>query len=168
MSHDHQKGSGRAGVLFLCMIGLMLVLIGGIFEWLMWRSYQQAKASRSWPQAEAVILHTRVDKRQIKGSPKEFRVNILYGYTFDAKNISSNRFSPRGSKWTKDESTAKELMKTYPVGTSHQVWVDPSSPGDGILKHDTKAAGYSLWFPAVIIVGGLGMVWGAIRSSSRV
>ena len=65
MSSDNK---GRlAGKLFICMIGLMLIFIGGVFEWLMLRSYLHAKESRQWPQFEAVILRSDIDERQISG-----------------------------------------------------------------------------------------------------
>jgi len=154
---------GQAGRLFLCLMGGMLMLAGGVFEWLMVRSYQHATESRAWPQVEAVVLRSDRDERQILGSPREYRLDVLYGYDFGGEAISSNRFSPRGAKWTRDESVVSALKETYPVGSTHVAWVNPEAPERAILKHDTKAAGYTLWFPALFIVGGAGMVWGVLR-----
>ena len=69
---SNSGGSKLAGQLFLCMIGAMLLLAGGVFEWLMIRSYMHAKASRNWPEVEAVVLRSVVTERQIKGSPAEY------------------------------------------------------------------------------------------------
>jgi hypothetical protein len=33
-----------------------------------------------------------------------------------------------------------------------------------VLKRDSKAPGYSLWFPIIFVVGGLGIIVGAVRS----
>lgn len=159
-----EKGSGGlAGKIFLCSIGLSLILAGGVFEWLLVRSYQHAKESRSWPQVEALVLHSEIDERLFTGSPREYRLNLLYGYSFEGGEESSNQYSPRGSKWTKDESSVEKLRDTYPVGSTHPVWVNPAAPEIAILKHDTKAAGYTLWFTALFIIGGLGMIWGVLR-----
>ena len=168
MKRSEKEVNGRAGKMFLCLIGVMLLLAGGVFEWLMIRSYQHAKATREWPQAEALVLRSDREERQITGSPKESRLNVLYGYSFGGNEVSTNRFSPRGAKWTKDESAVIELQKTYPVGSTHVAWIDPRGPELAILKHDTKAAGYTLWFPALIMVGGAGMIWGAVRKKGTV
>lgn len=159
-----ENNTGRiAGSMFICMIGLMLILVSAIFEWLMLRSYLNAKESRRWPSVEAVILNSDVNERQISGSPVEVRFDVAFEYFHQGKAYRSKRLSPRGSKWTRDRDSVKDLMLKYPVGSSHTAWVDPKSPDAAILKHDTKAAGYTLWFPVVIMVGGCGMIWGALR-----
>jgi hypothetical protein len=157
------KGNNLAAKLFLCLIGVMLMLAGGVFEWLMFRSYLHAKATRDWPQVEAVVLRSVIDERQIKGSPPEFRLNILYGYRFGNEDLTADQISPRGAKWTKDDSSVKQLADEYSAGTFHTAWVKPDQSGVAILKHDTKAAGYTLWFPALIMIGGGGMILGAFK-----
>ncbi|BDS05276.1 hypothetical protein NT6N_03160 [Oceaniferula spumae] len=159
----NQSNNGRAGRIFLCLIGLMLILAGGVFEWLMIRSYQHAKASRAWPQVEALVLRSVIDERVFKGSPREFRLNVLFGYTYQGGEYTSDKISPRGAKWTKELGPVETLAAEYAPGTTHTAWVNPDQPDAAILKHDTKAAGYSLWFPGLIIIGGAGMIWGALR-----
>lgn len=137
--------------------------IGAVFGWLMIRSYQHAKASRAWPQTEAVVLRSVIDQRTFKGSPTEYRLNVLFGYSYGGEEYTSDRISPRGAKWTKEAESVELLENKYAAGTTHTTWVNPADPGHAILEHDTKAAGYTLWFPALIIIGGGGMVWGALR-----
>lgn len=161
-----EKGSGgRAGKVFLCAIGLSLIFAGGVFEWLLVRSYQHAKESRAWPQEEALVLLAEIQDRQFTGSPREYRLHLLYGYSFQGDEVTSDKFSPRGSKWTKDKSAVEALRDVYSVGSTHPVWVNPEFPDVAILKHDTKAAGYTLWFPALFVVGGAGMIWGVVRGA---
>ena len=163
MQRTEMRSGGLVGKIFLCSIGLSLILAGGVFEWLLLRSYRHAKESRSWPQVEAVVLRSEMDERLFAGSPREYRLNLLYGYSFEADDETSNQYSPRGCKWTKDESSVESLRDMYPVGSTHPVWVNPDFPDVAILKHDTKAAGYTLWFPALFVVGGAGMIWGVVR-----
>ncbi|MGB0992986.1 MAG: DUF3592 domain-containing protein, partial [Akkermansiaceae bacterium] len=66
-------------------------------------------------------------------------------------------------KWTKELENVEKLQEKYPKGSNHTAYVNPDDPKVAILLHDTKAAGYSLWFPALIILGGGGMIWGALR-----
>lgn len=152
-----------SGRLFLCLIGVMLLLAGGVFEWLLWRSYQHAKATRQWPQVEALVLESEIAERQYMGSPKEYSARVLYVYNYESKEYRSSRISPRGSKWTKSLDEANNQLSEYPLNDHPSVWVNPEDHSLSILKHDTKAAGYTLWFPALIIVGGGGIVVSAFR-----
>ncbi len=164
MQRSERRPGGLAGKIFLCSIGLSLILVGGVFEWLLVRSYQHAQESRAWSEVEAVVLRSEMDERLFAGSPREYRLHLLYGYSFEGEDQTSGQYSPRGAKWTKDESAVESLRDTYPVGSTHAVWVNPDSPSVAILKHDTKAAGYTLWFPALFIMGGLGMIWGVFSN----
>lgn len=165
MPKEVKQENPWAGKLFLCLIGLMVLAAGGIFEWLMLRSYLNAKETRTWPQAQATIIFSEVEQRQYQGSPKEYRLLLAYSYVFQGKEYSSDRFSPRGSKWTRKQEKVEGLAKEYPKDSSHTVWIDPGKPDQAILKHDTKAAGYTLWFPTLFIIGGLGMIFGAFKRS---
>lgn len=140
------------------------MVMGLLFGWLLLRSYQHAAATREWSQVEAVILRSVVDRRQVKGSPVEYRLNLLYGYDFQSASHTSDKLSPRGAKWTKHHDSVVKLAEEFSAGSTHTAWVNPSDPGMAILRHDTKAAGYTLWFPALFIVAGGGMIWGAFRS----
>lgn len=75
----------------------------------------------------------------------------------------SERITPRGAKWTKDTRRLKESLEKYTTSSTHTAWVNPDVVGFAILEHDTKAAGYTLWFPALIMIGGLGMIAGAFK-----
>jgi hypothetical protein len=46
-------------------------------------------------------------------------------------------------------------------------FVNPAQPDFAVLKPDTKAAGYSIWFPLLFVVGGLGIVVRAIVRRAR-
>ncbi len=156
-----------AGKFFVCMIGFMLVLIAVLFQWLMLRSYLNAKNTREWPQAVAVVLSSSIEERHISGSPPESRLFIRYKYSYRGEVFVSGDLSSRGSKWSRERAAVTESLANYPAGSSHQAWVNPESPEKAILKHDTKAAGYTLWFPVVIMIGGGGIIWGAVRDKSR-
>jgi len=162
-----KSSDGRAARLFLCMIGAMLILIGGVFCWLMLRSYQQASESRAWPQSEALILRSVISERAIAGSPREYRLSVLFGYVYKGKEYTSEKISPRGAKWSRKIEPVTALAEEYKAGSTHTAWVNPEKPDAAILEHDTKAAGYTIWFPAVIIIGGMGMIWGAFKSPAQ-
>ncbi len=164
---SHFQASNTGGRWFLCLIGVLLVLMALLFEWLMLRSYLNAKKTREWPQVEAVVIRSSVEERHISGSPPEVRLFIRYEYSFNGMSYTSGNISSRGSKWSRERAVVDKLLADYPVGSSHDAWVNPISPEVAILKHDTKAAGYTLWFPAIIMIGGCGIIWGALRDNGE-
>jgi hypothetical protein len=56
--------SGKAGRWFLVFTGMALVLIGGVFVWLMARSFLRAQEMRTWPEVECVILVSELEERR--------------------------------------------------------------------------------------------------------
>jgi hypothetical protein len=42
--------------------------------------------------------------------------------------------------------------------------VDPANPDFAVLKPDSLAPGYSIWFPALFVIGGPGI---AVRALTR-
>ena len=154
-----------AGNLYLIFIGLLLCLAGGSFAWLMWRSYERAAGQREWREATCSILQSGIEERQIGAEVRrEFRFAVLYGYTFEDTAYTSERYSLRGSGWSGSQDKAKAVLEKYPVGTEVTCYVDPAQPDFAVLKLDSKAPGYSLWFPLLFVVGGLGIMVGAVRN----
>lgn len=132
--------------------------------WLMARSYQNAKLTRTWVESPAMILQADIIDRQIGTHvPTDYAANVLYGYEFNGSRLTSRLISPRGSKWAKDRGKAELELEGLETGLMTTCWVNPQHPHNAILRHDTKAAGYSIWFPTLFFVGGLGVMAGAFR-----
>ena len=152
------KASPLAGRLFLVGLGLLLALMGSIFFWLMWRSYDRARHMLDWPEVSCVILASEVEERRIDPSaPPEFRVNVTYGYEWQGVLRTSDRVTLRGSSWTSKNNVIEERSTEYPEGATFTCRVNPADPSLAVLKIDSRAPGYSLWFPALFVVGGLGI-----------
>ena len=148
--------------IFLSGIGLLLALAGSVFLWLMWRSYQRASEMREWPEVEALVLRSEVGERRIGGAgAPEFRFEVLFGYEWEGERLSSDRWSLRGSPWSKRRDDAARLAKKHQVGSGVMCLVNPADPKVALLEVDSKAPGYSIWFPALFVVGGIGIVLGA-------
>jgi hypothetical protein len=154
------------GRLFLSGIGVLLMLVGLVFSWLMWRSFQRAGEMREWPEVEAVVLRSAVGERRIGGAP-EFRFEVLYGYEWQGEKLTAERWKLRGSPWSKRPDEALALAGRLPAGSRVLCRVDPDDPSVAVLEPDTRAPGYSLWFPLLFVVGGLGVVVGAWRRRPR-
>ena len=116
-----------------------------------------------------MILESRVDQRKIGSHVKtEYSFAVAYGYSYDGKAFTSERYSLQGASWSSSEDRSQRRVDEFPVGSSRSCYVDPESPSAAVLKMDSKAPGYSLWFPLIFIVGGIGMMIGAVRSDLKI
>jgi len=153
---------------FLSLTGLSLMAIGGLFIVLMMRSSLRAADMRHWPEIECVILESVVEERvHDPYSPPEYRPRIDYGYEWRDQPYTSDRYSLRGTKWSSDKSKAEELISRLPTGSRQTCRVNPDSPSQAVLKADSLAPLYSIWFPGLFVVGGVGIVVRAWRSGNR-
>ncbi len=157
-----------AGRWFLAILGLSLALLGGVFVWLMGRSFLRAREMRTWPQVECVILTSEVgERRHDENSPREFRQELSFGYAWQGVARTGDRLTWRGSPWSSKRELIEARTAEYPVGMTTTCHVNPAAPDFAVLKPDSLAPGYSIWFPALFVVGGLGMALRATKSSSR-
>lgn len=148
-------GNGRW---FLVAIGLCTALLGCLFVWLMARSYLRAKAMHEWPEVECVILSSEIRERlHDPQSPREYQVAVIYGYEWQGEARTSDRLALRGNPWTSKPNLAEKRAAEFPAGMRTTCRVDPADPDFAVLKPDSLAPGYSIWFPALFVIGGLGM-----------
>jgi hypothetical protein len=159
--------SQRAGAWYLTAVGLALCLIAALFLWLMGRSYLRAREMTQWPQVPCLILRSEIAERRIaENVAPDYRFAVLYRYEFAGRDFESDRWSLRGSMPRSEAAAVEELVTQYPVGSTQTCWVNPKQPEIALLKLDSRAAGYSLWFPGLFFLGGLGMIIGAWKKSS--
>ncbi len=132
--------------------------------WAMVKSYNGAMETRSWDECPAMILETEIRERQIgEHVPVDYAAGVLFGYEYDGQRYTSELLSRRGLKWAKERKKAEEAMADFTAGEWTTCWVNPQEPTVAILKHDTKAALYTIWFPALFFVGGIGVLYGAYK-----
>ena len=158
----------NVGNLYLILVGLILCAAGGCFTWLMWRSLERANAQESWAAVPCEILESRVMERKLaEHIPAEFAHHILFGYEIGGEARTSELLSVRGVSWSSNSGKAERLVEQYPAGTSMDCYVDPDDPDRAVLKKDSKGPGYSLWFPILFVVGGIGIIVGAMRGMGK-
>lgn len=161
-SQTAAASGNTAGRWFLAVLGLALVLIGGIFVWLMGRSFLRAWEMRSWPEVSCVILSSEVAEwRHDENSPPEFRHDLSFGYEWQGVARSGDHLTLRGSPWSSNRPMVEARTAEWPTGKPSTCRVDPANPDFAVLKPESLAPGYSIWFPALFVAGGLGI---AIRA----
>ena len=153
----------KASTVFLIFLGLVIAAAGGVFTFLMWESYQRAVDQRAWPQVDALVLSSELEEWQHdEFSPKEYRMKILYGYEWEGERKTGERYGFRGNPKYNKRNKVENLVESFPEGEKIKVYVNPSDPDFTIIKPDSKAPGYSIWFPMLFVVGGLGISVAAI------
>jgi hypothetical protein len=160
---DGGKKKSKAGAIYLAGIGLAVAAVGAVFVYLLWSSFAQARATREWTETPCLVILSKVNERSAKNISKEFSWNVEYIYDFDGKSYSSKFHTPRAAKWSSSKKSVEELIAKYPEGEKAICYVNPEVPSQAILKHDSKGAGYSIWFPMLFVVGGLGIALSALR-----
>ncbi len=155
----------RGGRWFLVGIGLATAMIGALFVWLMARSYLRAREMHAWPEVECVILSSHIEERvHDPQSPREYRVNVQFGYEWQGEARTGDRLTLRGNPWTSKRNLADKRAAEYPPGKTTTCRVHPQQADFAVLKPDSLAPGYSIWFPSLFVIGGLGM---AVRALGR-
>ena len=168
MKQNVPHPSHRSGRWFLVLLGLAVAAVGALFVWLMARSYLRAREMRSWPEVPCVILTSEIEERRHDPqSPVEFRLNVSYGYEWMNTPKTSERVSLRGSSWTSKRDLIAKRAAEFPLGMQTTCRVNPENPDFAVLQPDSLAPGYSIWFPSLFVIGGLGIAIRAIASGRR-
>ena len=131
----------------------------------MWRSQDRARQMHAWPEVPCVILQSEVvESRHDDQSPFQYQLVLSYGYEVDGVAFTGERLGLRGNPRTTKRGVIENLAGELAVGTRTTCRVNPDDPKLAVLRPDSKAPGYSIWFPGLFVVGGLGM---AMRAGSR-
>lgn len=162
-SSNLTPAGNRAGRWYLAILGLVVALLGGLFVWLMARSFLRAREMRTWPEVACVIISSEVEERRHdENSPPEYRQDLSFGYEYQGKARTADRLTLRGSPWSSDREVADARVAEYPEGKTTICHVSPADPDFAVLKNDSLAPGYSIWFPGLFVVGGLGITFRAV------
>jgi len=143
-------------------MGLVLIGVGSIFVQYLWNSYSRAAKMDAWVEVpcEIVTMDVNDDELNQRGMPK-YIFNVTYHYEFEGKPYTGTRLKQLSTE-VSDPRKLKRSIAAYRPGTKTVCHVDPAAPKMAVLKKNTKAALYSIWFPCLFIVGGAGMILSAL------
>ena len=150
-----QEG-GKGGYLYLALIGLLLAIVGGAFVYFLGRGYLRARETLSWPTYPAEVIQSTVSQDQIGPKvPMEYSHELVYRYEVEGKSYYGDRVKRRENPAFKERAKAEAWVKEWPVSKEVTAFVNPDNPEEALLEHETRAPGYSIWFPGLFLVGGL-------------
>jgi hypothetical protein len=150
------------GRIWKIAMGALLMVVGSVFVSYLWGAYQRAALMDSWVETPCVILASSMDDsgRNQKGMPK-YTLLVSYEYEFEGRKFEGDQFKRLPSE-ASDPRKVKAKLDDLEVGSQMICYVDPKSPDRAVLKRDTKAALYSIWFPCLFVIGGAGMILSAL------
>ena len=138
-------------------MGIFVAIPGIIFTLLMARSANRAFEMDQWIETPCHIQLCQLQSRNLSQTAPEYSLNLHYTFDYKGKKHHSSQFELRGKKWTKDAEKIQQLTKKFPSGSQATCFVNPNQTNQSVLKKDSKAPLYSIWFPILFVVGGLGM-----------
>lgn len=145
-------------------MGVTLVIAGSFFAWRMWLSFEKAQVTRAWTELPCRIVSSRVvSERPTPNSPPAHRVALRYEYETGGVKYVGTRIRQVEAAPTQHLENARAKQQKYPPGSVQKCFVDPAAPDTSVLEHASRAALYSIWFPLLFVVGGLGMLRGAFK-----
>lgn len=150
------------GRLWKILMGLLLIGVGSIFVQYLWNAYTRAAKMDTWIQVPCEVVTMDVDdeERNQRGM-KKYVFQVTYDYQYEGKTYTGNRLK-RLPIAVSDPRRLKNHIEDYAVGTKTVCYVDPAAPEIAVIKKDSKAALYTIWFPCLFIVGGTGMILSAL------
>jgi hypothetical protein len=158
---------GPGATLGAIALGAVLAGLGAVFCWYLWSVYLKARAMDLWAAVPCRIIESRVDEViSVPGSPVTFRPAVVYRYEFEGKSHRSERIR-RVAPQSGSRAKMDRLVAQFPAGSEATAHVNPIEPSEAVLIKDSKAAAYSLWFPGLFVVAGVGLVMAALRRRQR-
>ena len=159
-----RKGSSKAASIYLMFIGLAVALMGVLFMMWLWKSYQSAKETRGWPTVGGRITDSSVVERQLGPQiPTEYSLGLTYEYQWEGKDYEGDHLKRRENPWYKERARVEVDLESWLQGSVVDVYVNPADPEEAVLAHESKAGGYSIWFPGLFVVAGLGIMFTALK-----
>ena len=150
--------SALGGVVF----GAVVAAMGGLFFYLLLVGVRRAKETRGWAETSCVIRKSEVvEGRPTPNSPPAFRAVVEYEYTIGGERFLGFKVK-RVDGATSHVKRAEEVIEEYPLGAEISCWVDPEDPASAVLRHNTMAPLYTLWFPGLFVVAGAGIAVTAV------
>jgi hypothetical protein len=154
---------GPGSTLGTILLGAVLAGLGAVFCWYLWSVYAKARAMDSWAAVPCRIVESRLEEViPVPGSSVTFHAVVVYRYDFAGKSHRADRIR-RISPQSSSRARIERLLARFPAGSEATAHVNPENPSEAVLLKDSKAAAYSMWFPGLFVVAGLGIAAGALR-----
>lgn len=148
------------GRFFLAAMGAVFFLIGGgIMLFVGKPTLDAAKASKSWPSVDGVVIESRVETKRSndRHDGPSYKAVVVYDYEVNNEAHSSDRIWFGSEVSTSKRGQMRDIVKQYPEGAQTTVYYDPDTPSEAVLQ---PGAFFTSYF--MIIFGSVFAVVGGI------
>ena len=151
-----------AGRIVLFFVGILLALMGTLFCVVLWKGYTRAGVTRAWSPVEAEVVSGWVKETKLSDArDRRYQLHLRYAYEYEGQKFLGTRIKPN-DRPGRHRVVKERILEGYPVGKEITAWVNPDEPSSAVLEHDTRAPGYTIWFPALFVLGGLGIAMATV------
>jgi hypothetical protein len=165
-NHETHRRRSIGSLLGGLALGSLIAGMGLFFVFALIQGYGRATETREWTEVPMTITRSEIYEEQIGSSPTEYRPVVEYAFIFEGKDYSGAGIR-RGEGFTRHKSKAQRTLDSWPLGTEGTCFVNPQNPAQTVLKHNTKAVLYTVWFPGLFVIAGLGIAIGSVRGYIR-
>lgn len=145
---------------------MLIATMGSLFCYLLVQGFERAIETREWAEVPMTITTSELFDQKIDSGPREYKAIVKYAFTYEGKEYTGEGIK-RTEGFTKHKSKAQRVVERYPLGEQGTAWVNPENPKMTVLKHNTKAVLYTVWFPGLFVIAGLGIAIGSLRGYLR-
>jgi hypothetical protein len=118
------------------IVKLVILVVFVVVAVLMWRGWQDKKASPQWPEVDGVITRSEIrhefDDPMGELSHNAWLLDLQYEYSVQGTPYKGTRMRSLPERFYSAES-AQAALKPYPVGQRVRVHHDPAQPGSSVL-----------------------------------
>lgn len=136
-------------------VAAVLILIGGVFAAIAYDNYQDGEATKAWPSTSGEVLSANVEEKERRERDSDGRSRtrytytprVTYAYTIQGVDYTGHRIRADDSGGDRDK--AFDTINDFPVGSTVDVYYDPSNPSSSVLRQGADPV-------AVWLFGGIG------------
>ncbi len=141
-------------------VGAWISLAGFALLMLFGPVFLRGWVSRNWPSTDG-----RITSCEVVLEHTDWHVTLKYSYAVGGQKYEGTRYSSTGDYFSRDESEAREIANSYPVGQwIAWIYYNPDDPADAVL---IPGMNYMYWCVmgafSVVLVIGLGTFFGILK-----
>lgn len=144
---------------WLLLLPLLFIVAGTLMSFFGVRQFLQAKASTAWPTVTGVITVAELGKQMGNEQDESttYSADLSYDYLVNDHSYVNGAVSFAGVK-SRDPSTARRILKRYPVGKQVTVYYNPDDPQDAVLEPGLRGGSWFLpLFGTLFVAVGVGL-----------
>ena len=144
---------------WLRLLPLVFVLVGGLLLFFGVRQLMRANASQAWPAVTGVVTVAELGKHMChdRDDTTTYSADISYDYVVNDRTYV-NGVVNFGAVQTSDPSTARRVLKRYPVGLQVPVYYNPADPQEAVLEPGLQGGSWFLpIFGTIFLIVGVGV-----------